>query len=451
MSAVVHLHLQALAVNKAGLIAISLNGDDWFRVPDELQDTAKHTELMKISKVNSNASAVGQPPFKKEKPKYRRIRVELSAAVKPLYLDELDDFKIGNEYLDPVTEELRHDKKLSSSTGGVPKPLDPGDGEVSQLLRLLLEQKTEGERKRAEEQTERQNEKEYCKLRDLKSLFMIAEYDGKANADQWMIQFEKECGRLEVPSSLYVEALRMFIGKNLADWYEANAIKLNDREWTDWRKAFVETYTPKGWSDVRSALKFKHLGGSMIDYANTKERKLLEVDQTMPEKFRVYQIVCGLPTEVQARIDRETETFAGLIAKLRELNDAYDRKKCDDRTFKENKLDISRSVADKLFAEKKPCPFCEAIGFRNNFHPLESCRNKQRYDQNIGRRQPKRDGREVNFHFVRENDRADTEDYSSAADDEDDGDDQSDLSSQSSTDSRSRRRSRRSKTAKSEN
>ena len=409
MTAILHLHLQALAQNKPGLLAISLDGDEWFGLPDELQDMSKHTELMKISKVTSNANAVGQPPFKKEKPKYRRIKVELSNALKVLYLDELEDFKIGNEYLGVVTEELRHDKRPNPTSTSEPKGPAASETEVGQLLKLLLEQKTEEEQKRSEVQSENKQEKQRCKLRDLKNLFLITEYDGKANAVQWIAQFEKECERLEVPNSLYVEALRMFIGKSLTDWYEGNVIKLCDQPWSDWRKAFVDTYTAKGWADVRSAFHFRHLGGSLIDYANAKERKLLEIDQKIPEKFRVYEIICGLPVEVQAKIDRDTETFSVLITKLRELDDAYEkRRKRDERpNAKEHganggkpnrRPEIDRGLAKELFVNKRPCSFCEAIGFKNNYHPIEKCKNKMKYDEmRESMRGKRREERQVNM------------------------------------------------------
>ena len=401
-----HLHIQALAVDRPGLIALSLNGENWFEVPTAIRDIGSHDELMKVSKVASNANAVKQPPFKPDKPKYRRIKIELTEEIRPFYLDAQFDFVINKEYLEETTEELRHDWKAKKMSGtiGLNAPNeeprnDANDNDLGQLVRLLLSQKYEDDQKKEEREQERKKEKEFCKLRDLKKLFHLSEYDGKANAGQWMDSFERECRRLEVPVVLNVEALKMFIGKPLTDWYEGNAIKLSGKDWTEWKQSFIETYTAKGWSEVRSALHFRHLGGSLLDFANAKERKLLEVDRNMPEKFRVWEIVCALPNKAQRKIDRSTETFAALVAKLRELDDAYDkRRKKEDRPYaredrpfarerssddrkREWKREIDRDVAKNLFVVKKPCQFCEAIGFKNNFHPIDKCKNKMKYEE----------------------------------------------------------------------
>lgn len=63
-----------------------------------------------------------------------------------------------------------------------------------------------------------------------KCLFMVNDNNEKANATQWMIQFIKECERLEISEEMRSYALRMFIGKSLNDWYLSNTMKLQQSD-----------------------------------------------------------------------------------------------------------------------------------------------------------------------------------------------------------------------------
>ena len=128
-----HLHLQALEVGKPGLLAVSTDDNQWFLVPGNMQLLTKHAELMAIPKVVKAAAACTEPP------KYRRIRVESTAKLAEIYLDEQGDLIIGGEYLEEA-DELRHNKlpklpsRLQAASGN-------HAGDIQELIRLLLEQK----------------------------------------------------------------------------------------------------------------------------------------------------------------------------------------------------------------------------------------------------------------------------------------------------------------------
>ena len=439
-----HLHLQAIERDVPGLLGVSIDGEQWFAVPNNLQALTKHTELVAIKKVTSAASACMQPP------KYRRIKVPMTSKLLSTYFDEQFDFVIQENYLEEAGE-LRHSKLNQSKPP--PEPVRDA-GEIQTLIKIMIEQRMQDDKDKIEKKEQKAREKKIVRLRDLQSLFVLSKYDGKANAIQWLAQFEEECTRLEIPDELKAEALKAFLEESLSDWYQSNVIKLGNASWTTWKEAFTDTYTARGWSEIRSAYGYRHVAGSMVDYANAKERKLLEIDKDMPEKYRVFLIVVNLPHEIQAKIDRKTETFAALVAKLRECDDGYEKKKKGERSYKNNrwersdkKLDVDKAVASKLFVEKKPCPFCEAIGFKNNFHRLEVCKNKQRYDETVKKKPPNKDRREVNWSETGKSSVESESDssYTSRSDDEEEHTDSGSQRSAISRGSRNPKRSSKSK------
>lgn len=374
------MHIEAPSATIVHLRAVSLDAVQWYAVPTEEKPLGEHKHLMTIPKVKQAASDCTKITTTPERwPKYRRIKLPISDDLKKLYFDPEGDLVVNGHYLEEINEEFRHDRLPKASKQSA-QPSDEHTGQQNTDLKALLERLVDNK-------IEVKKERELVKLRDLKNLFLINEYNGKANASQWMNQFIKECERLEISEAMRSEALRMFVGKNLNDWFLANAMKLQQDDWRGWKQSFTETYAKRGWSEIKDALLYQHYSGSLVDYANTKERKILEADREMPEKYRVIQIVIGLPAAVREEIDREkTTTFAELVAKLREQEDSVSWKK---RTGRDRKQDDSKnwnrekkpddSVASKLFVKKKPCEFCEMIGFKNNYHRLEDCKNKAKY------------------------------------------------------------------------
>lgn len=374
MANCLHLHIEARSETVVHLRAISEDGEQWFEVPAEEKPIGEHKHLMTLSKVKTAAAdcvkITTNPP---KWPKYRRIRVPITTELKPLYFDTEDDLCVAGHYPEAIHGEFRHDRMPKQQE----QPRGSNTNENTDLRNLL--ERLIGER------AEASKDKELAKLKDIKNLFLISEYDGKSNATQWMTQFIKECERLEIGEPMRSEALKVFISRNLRDWYLSNVIKLDQADWSGWKKSFIETYSKSGWAEIREAFRLQYHSGSLIEYATSKERKLLETDREMPQKYRVIQIVLGLPANVQDKIDREkTTTFDELIKRLREQDEQADSPRY--RDWKRNQFNkpkgeqkIDENVARSLFVKKQPCGFCEMIGFKKNFHRLEDCKNKMKY------------------------------------------------------------------------
>ena len=387
MADLLHLHIEAQSEAVVHLRAVSQDGIEWYALPEEEKPLGQHKHLMTITKVKQAANDCSKVTGSQPKwPKYRRIKLIVTELLKELYFDAEGDLVVNGHYLEAIVEEFRHDR-LPKQSEQQQQPINQNSTAENSDLKMILE-------RLLGDKIEAKKDRELVKLKDLKNLFMISEYDGKANAQQWLTQFIKECERLEISEPMRSEALKMFISKNLNDWYLGNTIKLAQSDWKGWKQSFTDTYSKKGWSEIRDAYRYQYYHGSLVDYANCKERKLLEADREMPEKYRVIQIVVGLPASVRDEIDREkTTTFADLVAKLREQEDSAKNKKHRDRKRddfrrpnhekKSNEDKPDPNVVADLFKKKKPCGFCEMIGFKNNFHRVEDCKNKTKYAEAV--------------------------------------------------------------------
>jgi len=353
-----HFHLANIARNKiGGLIAVSLNGQEWYKVPEKYQLPEKNVELYKIDKILKAAENCTKSN------EFIRVKLNVPSKVYYFYLDEDDDFVIGDDYLAECLVDLRPATNKTST------------GEEANLKKLI-------------EMLAIQNKsKEKIDLKEIQDEMMIKKYDRKSNAEQWINGYEVECKRLNITcETTQIEFLKVFLEDDLVDWYDANSIKLNKTSWSTWKDAFIKVYGSKGWSDIVHAFSYKFISGSLIAYANAKERKLLESDSTLTEQFRIYQIVVGLPNEVREKLDREkTNSINALLSRLAEIDDTYQKKKMK----YEDKNDYSRTIKSKMINErynsnkkvtdKVPCSICSHYGFNDRYHPMIKCLNLERF------------------------------------------------------------------------
>ena len=156
------------------------------------------------------------------------------------------------------------------------------------------------------EKREKETHEKKMSLHKAQKEMLIKKYDRKTNGAQWIAEYESECLRADIKDEkLRVECLKGCLESELHDWYDACALKLKREEWAPWREAFVQAFGSRGWSDIRYAYGYKHMNGSLVIYANMKEKMLLEIDKDMPEIHRVFLSVYGLPKEVQEKLERK--------------------------------------------------------------------------------------------------------------------------------------------------
>lgn len=375
---VLYLHLQRIDKNVVSLLAVSLDNVNWYAIPTGLDIVQMHKDIVSIKKVQSAIKACVNVD------NYRRIAVKLEDKVFKLYCDDMSDLIFQDYILEELIEDFRPKKKTVQSNSNA---LDlPVNSKVDTTSKDIYSAFFQNQITSLEEQLKIAKQ---IKVQDLKDKMLISEFNDNQNATQWMGKFESECVRLGISSDqIKVEGLRLFINPNLQDWYSGNLIKLKNDDWLKWKESFLESFRSKGWSCYRKAFNFRYISGSLSMYATRKECMILEVDQNMPELYRVVQIILGFPIEVQNKIDQsKTTTFNILITRLKELEDTFSFKKTEvvDKKIFDNK--------DLVGKNRVPCSFCDAIGFKGNFHPLDKCKHKMKYDEMYKSR---KSGKEVN-------------------------------------------------------
>lgn len=374
------------------LYALSFDGEEWFKVPRGLRDEAQNQILFKIPKAASNINGCKQSTATNS---YRRFKLALENDLWGKYVDPLGDFCIAGNYLEEIEGEFRPNKTKSNTAAAAATGAksDP----TTRLLELLVEDrekaKSSGNCKAADEdpqtkllnffiseKQEKEKREKKVSLREAQMRVIIKKFDRKTNGEQWLIDYEQECARASInEEAMKIECLKAFLDDELHDWYDASALKLDRNDWSAWKEAFVQVFGVKGWSDVRYAYGYRYMFGSLVCYANAKEKKLLELDKKMPEIYRVNLIVYGLPREVQDRLDRkETNSVVKLLATLGEMEDGYQKKP---RASQEpDNQDLNTSVSYKgrkpvraNASADKECPVCAKCGLTGRIHPIERC------------------------------------------------------------------------------
>lgn len=348
-----HVHIIKRGENKYELAAISNDKVIWFGLPDKLKDLNWHAELLAIKTITSSMNSITKVGG------YRKITITFKPELQQKYLDEDENFCINDHYLEEYVEES---SAISSALGATKTT-----NEVFLIQRI-------------KELENRISSTTTLSLSEIEHKFLVNIFNGKQEAPNWIDVFEKECLRFKVfDGTTKVEALKLFIEGNVKEWYSANLMKLPLSDWESWKRSFLLVYGKKSWSSVRAAFNYKYMFGSLIDFVLKKERLLLEADKNIPELFRIYQIVYNLPIDVQDKLERDKiKTINDLVEELKKFNDSYIiRKKLEDKQEEKKKTYSDKKYGAKTATmEKKPCSICEALGYKNRYHPIQICRNK---------------------------------------------------------------------------
>ncbi|KAK9512050.1 hypothetical protein O3M35_000562 [Rhynocoris fuscipes] len=301
------------------LAGLSEDKQLWCVLPTEHQNLKEHQVLMAKSSIKSAVSSI------KPINGFRRVGVRIDADLKREYFDDDDNLCYKNF---PLEESVISLENVSFSHN-------------SQEEIFLI--------KRIKELETKLNLKEELKLHEIEKKFVLEKFDKTQNPAEWFAQFERECARHKVNNATnLIEALRFFLTGSPKIWYESNR-----------------------WTVVRKAFNFKHLGGSLIDYALAKEKLCLEIEPTSTIFTRINMIVVGLPLEIQNELDNKG-------ARKKRVEDKSEEKKNDKvKPGYSNSPRPKQNLSEVI--SKMPCFMCDSLGWPNRFHPTNVCRNKTLY------------------------------------------------------------------------
>lgn len=342
---------------------ISIDKNTWYLVPEEFKDISVHTALSNKKTIKNAMFAI------KNQKGYRTVAVKIDEDIQKEYFDEANNV---------CFRELPLEECVPRSISRVPETeqteLESRIRELENQLNLNLKQ-------------------DEIKLHQIEKKFVLEKFEkNQSDPKEWLSRFEEECSRFQINSDCgKIQALRFFVSGPAKDWFEINLKKIGiNGHWESWKESFLNVFVDKGWDIVRKAFNYKYLGGSLIDYALTKERLCLEVEPRGTELSRINHIVFGLPKEAQEELDRENITaLEDLYVELRKLEDSFSRKK------KENpsSLRLNQPSGPKPFKrdefqqkneiQRKPCSICVALGFPNRYHLLTECRNRNKVSEKL--------------------------------------------------------------------
>lgn len=215
------------------------------------------------------------------------------------------------------------------------------------------------------------NKEKHNNLSKLNEKFVLKRFDNKnTNAKQWLQNFESECTRFDLNDDTEkISALRLFLNDSENDWYEAMLIKhsLNSL-WKIWQESFLHTFADKSWSSVVYALSFKHLNGSLLEYALKKQRLLLEYNSDIDTRTLTDLIVAGLPTYITSKLDRQEVINPTLLFSALRMHE--NQNKNLQKHFTEKK---SSSKSEAEYKKKTSCQICYKMGKKNRFHSEDLC------------------------------------------------------------------------------
>lgn len=319
-----------------------------FVFPMSQQTEHHHQELFKLPLIKNAVKSMTKIGH------YRNLNISLNDELTKIYLDEECNFVFKDIYL----EEDEIPRKIEKSNTE-----NMSQSSLLEILNVLKDRDTSE-----------------FKLTDMEKKFAIEKFNGKQKAVNWLEVFEHECKRFKITTNEQkIKCLKLFLKDSAEEWYQSTMMKLPDNEWSKWSESFLAVFCDKGWSKVRYAYSFKYMSGSLIDYALKKERMILEVEKKMTDTSRINLIVVGLPLDIQDKLDREEISSTDeLMNKLGRYEYGTKQRK---QILKENKIQPEQKLNIQKSIEKKPCYICESLKFPGRYHPVEKCRNKDKYIQ----------------------------------------------------------------------
>lgn len=316
-----------------------------YLIPTCFQAAKNHLQLTKLpefSKVKKTLQKRGQ---------YRNVWVVVPDEILALYKDDAGNMNIDNYLLQDITQaesQLTTDEKLID------------------ILQKLSD-------------TSNNNKNKNSNLSKLTEKFVLKKFDNKnSNAKQWMQTFENECIRFDLDlDTKKISALRLFLNDSESNWYESMLIKHGlDSQWKIWQESFLDTFADKSWSSVIYALTYKHLNGSLLEYALKKERLLLEYNSDIDNRTLTDLIVAGLPSFITNKLDRQEMTSPTLLFNTLRMYE-------NQNTNVKKNLTGNNSTKSEVEVKKKiPCQICFKMGKKNRFHSEDLCWFKEEKNNN---------------------------------------------------------------------
>ncbi len=374
-----HLVVAASADNKTNITLICrvrfTDSSSWFGFPAELQLLSAHGDLVKVPVLKSAVASL------KTRGSFRNVNITLPSEIYALYVDPDENFIFGDHVLGEVDVVTRLPSSESSS---------PAIDTMVSCLEKLSSPKEES-------------------LKEILRHILLEKFNPKnRNVESWCNRFEKELIRFKLEGRRQIEVLKSCLDPSLNNWFIVTQENLpSHAEWLSWREELVSNFGDSSFRPVCSAIGYKYIGGSYVDYAINKEKLLIEVNRGFTRSVILDLIVYGLPSRIVKSLNKNNITSLQILKeKLKKyegeekfFNDkvksnkdkssspsSFRRFNNDSTNKSSNNVNSGRksfSNNSNNFNNVKPCSFCAKKGFPNRFHLESNCwfKDKQESQQ----------------------------------------------------------------------
>ncbi|KAK7601171.1 hypothetical protein V9T40_008612 [Parthenolecanium corni] len=253
--------------------------DTWYGFPADLQKTLLHAELVKIPTVKNAIASM------RSRGSFRNISITMSDDLRKVYADDdgnfvFNDFVLGEVQLAP-TPASSDSTKLDSMVSCLERIAAPKQESIKEILRHLLIEKFTSKNK---------------------------------NVESWCNRFEKESLRFELTGRRQIEIFKSCLDPSLTNWFVVTQENLPlEAEWPSWRAEMISNFGDNSFKPVCSAIGYKFIGGSYIDYVVNKEKLLIEANSDLPKSVILDLIVYGLPSHIIKSLNRNNVTSIKIL------------------------------------------------------------------------------------------------------------------------------------------
>ena len=308
----------------------SCDDDTWFSFPEDMRLPLHHEELVKLPAIKAALNS-----FTK-RGQHRAPYATLEKTLAEQYADADGNFIFKGHYL------------MQTEFAPDPPPTPFSDPKLAELVTHMAKISAPKDEP----------------VKDILKHFLIEKFSPKnRNVEAWCLMFEKESARFSLSGSRQVEVLKSFLDPSLNNWFAINQRRFSDASnWSVWKEKLISTFGDNSFNAIRYALNYKHMSGSLIDYAIDKEKMLLELDRDYSDMMILDLIIAGLPSRVYNALNRHSVTTIDKLHNKLKKFESEEGKNLDSskkfKNFKSNgnfsnvKQNQSKDESQKNFEKK---------------------------------------------------------------------------------------------------
>lgn len=340
--------------------------NSWFGFPENSQLLSAHDKLVDCKIIKNSIASL------KTRGSFRNVLVTVPEETYKLYVDDDGNFVFNDFYLGEVVSVSPNPQsgvdssslKVDSMVACLEQLASPREESIKEILKHILLEKFSSKNK---------------------------------NVESWCDRFEKELHRFKLVGRRQIELLKSCLEPGLNNWFIVTQENLAaEADWSLWREELISNFGDSSFRPICSAIGYKYIGGSYVDYAINKEKLLVEVNRNYSKAVILDLIVYGLPAHIVKSLNtNKITTLQSLKKKLKKYeggekfseensrvkfnfnkdksNSSSSFHSFDDKKNSTVKNNVNNNSGKRQSFNRKPCSLCTAKGFSGRLHAESVC------------------------------------------------------------------------------